>query len=350
MKIGFLINSLEGGGAERVVVTLANHMAIKNHEVHIFLINNIIEYQLDSNIHLHILGNSNSNKFLKLIFSYLKFKKLYLKIQMSQEFNFFTSHLPLSNYVGILANIPNHYIVIHSTYSKLFKNKFRLWLNIKLLNSKNIITVSQGMLDDLYDNRLKTKTSKVIYNPFDIENIKVKSLESNIQIPQTKYIISVGRLCKEKRFDYLIEAFSKLSDKEVKLVIVGKGELEDRLKRLVKELHLTHRVLFAGWQSNPYNWIKNARVYVLTSEYEGLPTALVESLVCKTPVVSVNCPSGPSEILVDELNEFLVPINDIDTLVNIIDKALLSYPCISEKYINKFKVENIVYEYLSLGK
>jgi glycosyltransferase involved in cell wall biosynthesis len=118
---------------------------------------------------------------------------------------------------------------------------------------------------------------------------------------------------------------------------------------LINELKLKDKVILLGWQINPYKWINKAKLLLLTSDYEGLPTVLIESLICRTPVVSVDCDYGPNEILTGDLAPFLVPTNNEKELTKIMEKAIFDYPEIKEDMYEKFSINNILNEYSKLS-
>ncbi|MCX9469374.1 glycosyltransferase, partial [Vibrio cholerae] len=131
-----------------------------------------------------------------------------------------------------------------------------------------------------------------------------------------KYFLIVGSLCKRKRVDIAIKSFSRLNHgDEYKLLIVGDGEEKSNLKVLVDNLGVSKNVLFLGNQENPYSYMKNAMATLLTSESEGLPRVLVESLIVGTPVISSDCPTGPRELLGSE-SKYLVKMGDEVSMVN----------------------------------
>jgi len=110
------------------------------------------------------------------------------------------------------------------------------------------------------------------------------------------------------------------------------------------------RIIFQPFAANPYHFIKNAKMLIMSSEREGLPRVIVESLVLKTPVVSTDCDTGPREVLVDELKGYLAKVNDSDDLAKKIGLALESYPEITDKYIEKFNKNEIKKQFLAYIK
>jgi len=114
---------------------------------------------------------------------------------------------------------------------------------------------------------------------------------------------------------------------------------------MIKQRDLEDRVEILGFQQNPYKYIKNAKLLVLSSDREGLPTVVIESLILGTPVVSTDCPTGPGEILTGDLAKWLVPVRDSDTLAKKINQALDSNIIIDKSHIEKFNLTNIQKEY-----
>ena len=184
---------------------------------------------------------------------------------------------------------------------------YRLLIKILYNKADLVIAVSNLVKNDLISSfRIKDDKIKVIYNPYDLEKIrKLASEEIEIEYQEIfKFptIITVGRLSKQKGQWHLIRAFKKVKEvlSDVKLVILGQGELEDYLKKLAIDLGLEKDVHFLGFQKNPFKYINRSTIYVFPSLYEGFPNALCEAMACGIPVISADCKSGPREILAPE--------------------------------------------------
>jgi glycosyltransferase involved in cell wall biosynthesis len=159
---------------------------------------------------------------------------------------------------------------------------------------------------------------KNIYNPHDIDKIQELSKEqiNHPWLVDKKYpvIINVGRLTYQKGQNILLKAFKIVSEKiESRLIILGEGPLFKQLKDLAKELGIENKVDFVGFQKNPFAFIANSDVFVLSSRWEGFPNVLIEAMACGVPVISTDCPSGTNEIIEDGVNGLLVPI-EVDKL------------------------------------
>lgn len=348
----FFINGLSDGGAERVVLTLCKGFVSQGDDVHLVLVYKANAYELPSGVKVHYLfenkSKSKMEKILLLPKAVKRLKEVIAQIEKDAIIDLFTSHLQLSNYIAWLTRVKKHYGVIHSNYSKKYTGAMKVLVSV-ILKYKKLVTVSEGVKDDLVANFGLNKNDVItIYNPFDINDIREKSTET-IKFKKP-YIIHVGRLLKLKRQDLLIDAYnhSNIKDK-YDLLFLGDGEERNTIELQIQKLGLEKKVKLLGWQSNPYKWIKNASLFVICSDYEGFGNVIVESLICNTSVVSTDCKSGPSEILIDDLAEYLVPVGDMRALSEKIEKALEDYPSIEPKYYERFGLKSIVDEYKKLG-
>ena len=195
---------------------------------------------------------------------------------------------------------------------------------------------------------------EVIFNPIINERIIQRANEPNNHPwfnPKTvPVIIAIGRLSEQKNFSLLLQSFAKvLESTKARLIIFGEGPLRSDLENLVKELNLQDAVLLPGVVANPYNYLNNADLFVLSSNYEGLPNALVEALACGCPVVSTDCQSGPREILDDGKYGILVEPSDVNGLARAILQSLNSEnKLIPSTWLEQFTEDIIVNKYLKL--
>ncbi len=217
-----------------------------------------------------------------------------------------------------------------------------------LYNNKNIITVSDGVKKDILTLNISPKSIQTIYNPFNFEEIKKQARESiKIDLPPN-YIVHVGRFSKIKRHDILIKAFSFLKDKELKLILVGDGEEKENILTLIKKLDLTNKVILLGFIKNPYPIIKNAKLLVLSSENEGFGNVLIEAMILNTKIVSTNAPTGPKEIMQDDLSKYLAKINNPKDLADKIELSLKNNYLIKKEYIQNYQKDIILNKYTNL--
>lgn len=357
-KIAILAHTLGGGGVERVVLNLTNGFLKSGHEVHLILLKNIITYNLPSEVHLHVVELSSLLSKISVV------RKLYQAKLIKNILKKHSIDLVISNFTDFFGmslvdciGYDNTITIVHNVQSKrrfkrhnngntLFK-KYKEYKVKKSFDSKNLVCVSKGVEDDLMQKfQIKPKKITTIYNPFDFDDIKMQSFQECKDIPKDEYIIHVGRFeLNHKRQDLLLLAYKRL-EIDVKLVLVGDGQDRKKIEKMIEDLGLQDKVILAGFQKNPYPWIKNAKLFVFSSDYEGFGMVLVEALALDTPVVSTNCISGPSEILTEQLAYYLVPVGDTEMLANKMREALEYYPTIGKNQLKQFHVDFIVKQYL----
>jgi N-acetylgalactosamine-N,N'-diacetylbacillosaminyl-diphospho-undecaprenol 4-alpha-N-acetylgalactosaminyltransferase len=199
------------------------------------------------------------------------------------------------------------------------------------------------------------KNITTIYNPIDIELIKNKA-NQNLKM-NFKYIIGVGHFnTNQKQFDKLILAYSKsiLPGKNIRMVLLGDGVKKEELHKVAKLNNVEDKVLFLGFKSNPFKYIKNSKFYAMTSLHEGLPMVLLESLACGTPVISFDCLTGPNEIIEHGANGLLIENQNTEAFVEGMNNLVLDEDLYkrcksnSRKSIEKFSLETIGKQWLDL--
>jgi glycosyltransferase involved in cell wall biosynthesis len=195
----------------------------------------------------------------------------------------------------------------------------------------SIIAISNGVATDLADTTgIERESIDVIHNPAFSPDIQSKSKESvshrwfDIDTP---VVIAVGSLTQQKDFSTLLRAFSVLRERQdAHLLILGEGELREELKSLASELGIATAVDMPGFVDNPYAYMRQADVFVLSSKWEGFGNVVVEALACGCPVVSTDCPSGPAEILANGEYGSLTPVGDETALAAEIETVLNTTP------------------------
>lgn len=214
---------------------------------------------------------------------------------------------------------------IHTNIELAYKERMKYirFLISHLYSSKSIdkiITISKEVKKFLYMHyNIQKGKIKTVYNGIDIEEIQKKTSEKIGIYKETFYdnailkFINIGRLIDIKGHKYLINTFSKVKKAipNSKLYIIGEGPLLPILKSFVKDLNLEQDITFLGLVRNPYKYLFNSNIFVLSSLHEGLPTVLLEALACGVPIISTNCKTGPKEILGENDNYgILVKVKD----------------------------------------
>lgn len=305
-KVAFFIPDLGGAGAERVVSNLTQALAERGYDIFLILYNQSdVAYPFGGKL-LTIDGRSNSilykNKILKFLYRTYKLKMLKHKY----KFDFVISFLENPDFQNILTKGKEKvYISVRNYASKSYSKSKKFISKLLYRRADKIIAVSEGVKEDLINNFLiQERKIKVIYNPYDLEKINLlaqEAIEGKFQdIFNKKCILNTGRLTRQKGQWHLIRVFSYVCNEfsDVELVFQGEGPLLEKLKRLAESLGIIDRVHFIGFQSNPFKFMKSSYIYALTSLYEGFPNTLVEAMICGLPAISVNCKSGPKEILI----------------------------------------------------
>lgn len=193
-----------------------------------------------------------------------------------------------------------------------------------------ITTVSDGVSEDLARTTgIDRRRIETVYNPFDTERIRALGRESAphpwLDDDGARVLLAAGRLVPQKDFSTLLEAFARVVSRRndpLRLLILGEGDERRRLEAGVHRLGLTERVDLPGYVENPYRFMSRASAFVLSSSWEGLPSALIEAIICGCPVVSTDCPSGPREILAGGDYGELVPVGDPGALADAIERVL----------------------------
>lgn len=318
MKILFFVGEFNEGGAERVISILANELVERGFDIEILKYHNTINfYKTNDLIKINsVEENTNTRKnIIKNI--------LWLHKYFKNNTDIVISFLAPFNMVAIASNIGNKTPIIvadrndpHTVPSNSIIRFFRNQL-YKLANG----IVLQTNDNKNYFSKTVQKKSRVIYNPINIKErsgIAIGSEKENI-------IVSVARLEKQKNQELLIRSFYSLKDefKDYKLVIYGEGSYRKELEVLINNLGINDRVFLPGNTEDIINKIKKAKVFVLSSNYEGMSNSLIEAMYIGLPVISTKV-SGANELINNNENGLLIDINNQNELISSLKEILLN--------------------------
>ncbi|MDM1408861.1 glycosyltransferase [Myroides sp. DF42-4-2] len=325
IKIALVGDTLAYGGAERIHSSLSIHLEQEGYEVHNLLNLNVITYPYGGvlyNLGVHkSTGFSLRNKWKR----YRLFRN-YIKTQgFDYVIDFRTRSKPLTEVLLQCFVFDATYIpTIHSSELSWYFTS-NLFLGKHLYRkSKQIICVSQAIAEKVKAT-YRYKQVQTIYNPIPIDSIREQANQPH-SFQGKRYIVACGRMDSDlKQFDRLIELYSrsKLPKEEIHLVILGEGRYKQQLVDQIAQHQLAAWVHLPGFCENPFPIFKGALYFVHSSRLEGFPTVLLEALACEIPIISFDCPTGPSEIIQDQYNGFLIEDQDFEALKTAMDVLAL---------------------------
>jgi len=388
-KILFYLHFIKVGGAELVAIEYIKGLIKKGYKVDLIIDfdmgkdDNTFEYAIPKKVDykyikpekiskfiykLRTLGKKNkifniflygSIIFFDFYYYHTKVKKI-LKINNYDITISFYQFLP--GYITKFKNI-KHIIWLHGSVEHFFggiKNLFKSSYEKKLNKYDYIVTIANEMqeqLEDFYPNLPKEKI-KMIYNPFDFDKIREKASNEKYLTDNEKLLFKKEFICTVTRVDEhqkdlttLILAYDKIykaNKIREKLYIIGDGPDKVKMQNLVKSKKLQKQILFLGKKTNPFIWMKNTKLFILSSKFEGFGLVLVEAMAVETFVISSLCKTGPKEILQDGECGDLFEIGDVEKLANKIEFILNNAEYRNDKIkkandrIKEFEKENSI--------
>lgn len=319
--ICFVISSLGSGGAERVVTTLANYYAAQGRHVRVITLSGTEEdfYELSTDVYrvaLGLLGNS-ANSRQRMLNNWRRIKALRQAILAGGELQLI-SFMDRTNVLVLLACMGTGRRVVVSERIDPRHHPMGSgwsWLRKCLYPRAWRVVVQTKAVAEWANEFLPSDKVRVIPNP-----VKVREASDEVPDISRPYVLSVGRLDRQKGFDVLIKAwanFRKMSSDAAdwKLVILGEGPERKSLEELIVIEGLAGIVIMPGRQKDLAAWYNGAALYVLSSRFEGFPNTLLEAMAAGLPVIATDCPSGPNEIIVHLKTGWLVPPDNVDALV-----------------------------------
>lgn len=327
MKLLF-VGYLHGfGGAEKMQINLANAMVEKGHEVlFISLVANNLKYTLSEKVKYKFIKDKGKNKIIILLNRYFNLKALLSSEEHDLSIHFWLQSAYMCAFMG--ENISHK--VIYSERGDPSDKEYRGVLgklrNIAFKKICGFVFQSRGARN--YFGEEVQKKSSVIFNP-----IFIKKEDFQIPIVREKRIVTVGRLHEQKNQKLLIEAIKMLPPKYNNYIveIYGDGPLEEELQKLIIKYNLSKKVFLRGTFKDIHKRIVNASLFILTSDYEGMPNALMEAMALGLPCISTDCrPGGARELIKNNKNGIIVPCNDKLALIEAI-KFMLENESIANK-------------------
>ncbi len=334
IDVAIFLPSLAGGGAERVMVTVANGMAARGYRVDLVLASAKGPYLGDVSPAVRII-DLNAQRVIKTLWPLMR----YLRRKRPCAMLVAMDH---ANVVALLAkrlSMAYTRVVISERSTISVDAALARGLTARAVYAlvpkvypwaDGIVAVSQDAARDLeHFAGLPAGSVQAIYNPFDLHRIQKLAAEPVLhpwlQSGQNRpVILSIGRLTEQKDFPTLLRAFAAIRERtDARLMILGEGELRAELAALAQSLNLGPEDFeMPGFVTNPFAYLCRAALFVLSSRWEGLPGVLIEALACGTPVVSTDCPSGPREILEGGRWGRLVPVGDVAALAQAMAEVL----------------------------
>lgn len=318
MKILFIVGSLSNGGSERVVANLSSELSKRDYEVTIALNDHEnSDYIVSEDISLYNLCPNNKNKIYTFFSNIKVYRKAIKTLKPDVVISFLTKYSVYTLIASLGLNTPTIVSERNDPSKKPTEWYYRILRKMTYPLGNNFVFQTK-QAQRYFSKRIQNK-SVVIPNPVNLFETDLKTTyKSNIT-----RIITAGRIVKQKNHKLLIDVFEEVSKNypNLELFIFGDGPLKQNLINYVFSKDLQKRVQILGRTKDIYEKLKNSDLFILTSNFEGMPNILIEALAIGLPCISTDCPvGGPGELIENNVNGILVPVNDKELLL----KAILS--------------------------
>jgi len=341
------------GGEERVLLNVLKNLVELNYDVDLLITwnhkeNNLFENEIPKKVNYEFLFNNYDGKskiikeiyrlrakltYLKKVEKIIKEKKYDIVIDYSSNLLKYSNldiKVPVFAWIHFSLTFGEH---LNTDKIEKYKKQYKKY--------EKILAICDTMRDEFVKILgMDEKKVELVYNPIDLETIRKKAETIDKKYEnylKQDYFLQVSRLTEQKQPEHLVDIYYKLKQQGIKekLYFIGNGEKIELIKQKIREYNLENDVVLLGQIENPYPFFKNAKLFVHTAKYEGLPTVLLESLTLGTPVVAYDCPTGPKDIL-GQNSEYgkLIPLNDKDTFVEKVYELMNK----NEKYENYRKL------------
>jgi GalNAc-alpha-(1->4)-GalNAc-alpha-(1->3)-diNAcBac-PP-undecaprenol alpha-1,4-N-acetyl-D-galactosaminyltransferase len=356
-KIAFVIPSLAPGGAERVVSTLANNL-INTFEVSIITYIKVEPfYNLHPNIKIHFCVDSispSTNIFSALNSNYLLFQRIssiVKKEKIELLIGFLTSANVLSVLVSKYNSIPS---IISERINPYSTNTPKIWQALRKITypKANYVVVQTNEIKCYYSTNIKESKLVILPNPISDE---LTSQRENNPLKEN-IILNIGRLTNQKAQDILIEAFSQTKNQNWKLLIVGEGPKKKEYEVLINNLELQEKVILVGKTKDISTYYNKSKIFAFTSIFEGFPNALIEAMHFGLACISTDCPTGPSELITDDIDGNLIPMNNKNLLVDKLNILMeneakrIEFGKNAMKKVEQYEVDKVVNDWKKIIK
>lgn len=322
-KLLFIIGVLSGGGAERVLILIANEFAERGYDVSILTITPDMEraYYVSKKINIITLPRNEKRHIQYSLQTIKDIRKIVKKGNYDEIISFL---MGLNVYVLLSTLFMKIPVIVSErcdpgSLSDRAEKLIYLFSKFIYLKAKKIVFQTEDVKK--YYAGIIRKKSCVIPNP-----VNPDLPEKYPDEMREKIIVSAGRLSKQKNYPLLLKSFAKFNSQcpEYRLQIYGKGELLDELKALCKTLKIDENVQFPGYVNNVDDYIQKAAMFVMSSDYEGISNTMIEALAMGVPTICTDCPVGGARLMIKHgVNGLLVPVGDVDALAD----AMLKIAC-----------------------
>lgn len=324
-KCLLLIPRMGNGGAERVMATIANNLCGYDEVRIVTLTDNQCFYKLKDQVNVVGLGQSvnRKNKATLLFSTIMGGTKVFFSFRglvNDWKPDVVLSFLQSANAIAILNKVlgGKFRLVVSERCDPTVRSEINKWFEYHFYKKADAIVCQSNMAADFFGDDSQRKIH-IIQNP-----ISSDAIPDLYQGQRRKVVVGVGRLDGQKNFQMLIKAFSRLPEKfsDYKLEIYGGGNQENLLRQLIVELKVEEKVKLMGIKPNVMHYISDVALYVMSSNYEGFPNALVEAMATGIPVISTDFPTGVARELIGKKNGMVVPVGDEDALLDAMIKML----------------------------
>lgn len=330
--VSIFLPSLAGGGAERAITIVANGLAARGIDVSLVLGTASGPYvgMVQPDVRVVDLGTSSMPRALPRLASYLRAARPDAVLAAMSHVNVVAAlaHRLARSPARLVLSERAHLGSVFGEYRNLRMRMTRTLMRLTYPWAHQVIAVSDGVAQDLPSHvPVPRERIVTVYNPIIDETLRrqADAPPAHPWLADSEFpvVLAAGRLIAQKDFATLVRAFAQVRrQRPARLLILGEGELREPLLALAAQLGIAADVALPGFEANPFAAMRAARLFVLSSRFEGLPGVLIQAMACGTPVVSTDCPSGPREILEDGRWGALVQVGNADALALAMGAAL----------------------------